>query len=137
MTHYLIKTCFVIFLFLQMSLTHADTDLRWNSNLKNKYIQECTSIAKEKSLPLYRTAFQGKMSAAEYTAFIQSINQGMADDCRCIVTKISKTMSYQDFISKPDNVSELADSLSQTGAACAPNMNAMVNRIKNQLGILN
>lgn len=131
------KTIFIIFLLMQIPLSQADIYSRWNQESKNKYIQECSSNAIDKALPLYSTAFQGKMSTAEYNAFIQSINQQMTDNCHCIITEASKAFSHRDFINKPDSVTELASSLTQTGAACSPNMDDMVNQMKNLMGISN
>lgn len=136
MTTYFNKSYFIIILLLQVSLSHAGNFTRWSAESKNKYIEQCSSSTAEKSLPLYRKVFQGKMSTVEFNAFIQSINQQMANNCDCFITEASKRFSHQDFIDKPDSVVELAKSLSQPGASCSSNMNAMVEQMKRLMGIL-
>jgi glucose-6-phosphate-specific signal transduction histidine kinase len=101
----------------------------WTDQIKRQKVQQCTDRAVAKSVPLYKAALKGKLDDLEYQAFIQSISQEMSETCHCLISHIATEYDHQQFENETQAVTHYAESLSRDGQPCAPDMEAMVQRM--------
>lgn len=127
-------------LFLTTLLFHVGNTLaedgqieEWNVKNRNFIIQSCFDKAQSKARPIYKAMFYGKMSDAEYEAFLVSNNTQLLQSCQCVVNRITFEYLPNEILENPERVGSYTNMLSGDDGPCGLNIEILLADMRTRM----